>query len=181
MIASSAMRMVLYIQTYHLTFLRILVLWGLLLLIVLFAGVIANLYQKNFSLFRYSVVVVTVCYLALSFAHPDYWIAKVNVEGSKETRSEFFKGDAYDDYYFLTTLSTDAAPVLLEWVESEGYDLNYYNIHNDKVNSNEYEGIKGYLYLRRLDERVGDIGVRKFNVSRYMADYYVQSRVNEGK
>jgi len=35
MIASSAMRMILYIKTYHLTFLRILVLWGLLVLFVI--------------------------------------------------------------------------------------------------------------------------------------------------
>jgi hypothetical protein len=181
MIASSALRMIIYIQYYYLTFLRILVLWSLVVLFLIFAGVIAYIVKESFLVFRYSMIVVTCLYICLSFAHPDYSIAKVNVEGSKETRSEFFKGDAYDDYYFLTTLSTDAAPVLLEWVESEGYDLNYYNIHNDKVNANEYEGIKGYLYLRRLDERVGDIGVRKFNVSRYMADYYVQSRVNEGK
>jgi hypothetical protein len=181
MIASSALRMIIYIQYYYLTFLRILVLWSLVVLFLIFAGVIAYIVKDNFPLFRYSMVVVTCLYLCLSFAHPDYWIAKVNVEGSKETRSEFFQGDAYDDYYFLTTLSTDAAPVLLEWVEEEGYDLNYYNTYKEEPMSNEYEGIKGYLYLRRLDERVGDIGVRKFNVSRYMADYYVKLRLSEGK
>ena len=181
MIASSALRMIIYIQYYYLTFLRILVLWSLVVLFLIFAGVIAYIVKESFPLFRYSMIVVTCLYICLSFAHPDYWIAKVNVEGSKETRSEFFKGDAYDDYYFLTTLSTDAAPVLLEWVEEEGYDLNYYNTYKEEPVSNEYEGIKGYLYLRRLDERVGDIGVRKFNVSRYMADYYVKSRVSEGK
>lgn len=110
MIASSAMRMVLYIQTYHLTFLRILVLWGLLLLTVLFAGVIANLYQKNFSLFRYSVVVVTVCYLVLSFAHPDYWIAKYNVAQMNTA--------TFDEDY-LEDLCADAAPVLVDYFDME--------------------------------------------------------------
>ena len=43
----------------------------------------------------------------------------------------------------------------------------------------EREGIKGYLYLRNLYDSVEYIGVRDFNVSRYLADYYVQSRVNE--
>jgi len=38
MIASSAYRMILYISNYHLTFLRILVLWFLALLVVLMAG-----------------------------------------------------------------------------------------------------------------------------------------------
>ena len=114
MIASSAMRMVLYIKTYHLTFLRILVLWGLLVLTALFVGVILNLFQKNFSLFRYSVVVVTVCYLGLSFAHPDYWIAKYNVSHQN-------KVIAMDSGY-LRDLSADAAPVLVPYFEMEKAD-----------------------------------------------------------
>lgn len=109
MIASSAMRMVMYIRTYHLTFLRILVLWGLLVLTVLFIGIIIQLYQKQFSLFRYSVVVMTVCYLALSFAHPDYWIAKYNV-------AQQGKGISVDEYY-LRELSADAAPVLVPYFD----------------------------------------------------------------
>jgi len=111
MIASSAMRMVLYIRTYHLTFLRILVLWSLLVLSALFAGVIANLYQKKFSLFRYSMVVVTVCYLGLSFAHPDYWIAKYNV--AQEGRW------IPVDKHYLRELSADAAPVLVPYFRPE--------------------------------------------------------------
>ena len=111
MIASSTMRMVLYIRTYHLTFLRILVLWSLLVLAVLFAGVIINLYKKQFSLFRYSVVVVTVCYLGLSFAHPDYWIAKYNV-AQRETIILM-------DESYLHELSADAAPVLVPYFEME--------------------------------------------------------------
>ncbi len=107
MIASSAMRMVLYIKTYHLTFLRILVLWGLMVLAILFAGVITTLYNKQFSLFRYSVVVVTVCYLGLSFAHPDYWIAKYNVSHQNKVIAM--------DAGYLRDLSADAAPVLVPY------------------------------------------------------------------
>ena len=111
MIASSAMRMLLYIKTYHLTFLRILVLWGLLVLAVLFAGVITTLYKKEFSLFRYSVVVVTVCYLGLSFAHPDYWIAKYNVSHQNKLIAM--------DAGYLRDLSADAAPVLVPYFGME--------------------------------------------------------------
>ena len=52
MIASSGLRMVLYIQSYNLTFLRILVLWGLALLTLLFAGVMISIYRESFPLFR---------------------------------------------------------------------------------------------------------------------------------
>lgn len=79
MIASSALRMIMYIRYYYLTFLRILVLWGLALLAVLFVGVTINIFKESFPLFRYSVAVAAVLYLGLSFAHPDYIIAKVNV------------------------------------------------------------------------------------------------------
>jgi len=111
MIASSAMRMVLYIRMYHLTFLRIMVLWSLLVLTVLFIGITMQLYQKQFSLFRYSVVVVTVCYLGLSFSHPDYWIAKYNV--SHQNRLI-----AIDERY-LRDLCADAAPVLVPYFDME--------------------------------------------------------------
>lgn len=111
MIASSAMRMILYIKTYHLTFLRILVLWGLLVLAVLFAGVITTLYKNQFSLFRYSMVVVTVCYLALSFAHPDCWIAKYNVSHQNKVIAM--------DAGYLRNLSADAAPVLVPYFGME--------------------------------------------------------------
>ncbi len=111
MIASSTMRMVLYIKTYHLTFLRILVLWSLLVLTVLFVGVIINLYRQKFSLFRYSMVVVTICYLGLSFAHPDYWIARFNVAQAETVITP--------DEAYLRNLSADAAPVLVPYFDMD--------------------------------------------------------------
>lgn len=148
MLASSAMRMIIYIQYYYLTFLRILVLWSLVVLFIIFTGVIIYIYKEDFPLFRYSMVVVTVLYLGLSFSHPDYWIAKVNVAGSEENRSEFFLGSTYYDYNFLSKLSADAAPVLLEWEE-------------------EYYSEK---YAERLEDRIEDITIRNFNVSRFVAE-----------
>lgn len=175
MIASSAMRMIIYIQYYYLTFRRILVLWSLVTLFLIFAGVIVYIVKEGFPLFRYSMVVVTCLYLCLSFAHPDYWIAKVNLEGSKETRSEFFKGEAYDDISFLTRLSADAAPVMVDWLVEEGYDLKYYYV--DEYSKDEFYA---YRYLRRLNHIVGDINTRNFNVSRFMADHCVTQNVTNG-
>ena len=148
MLISSAMRMIIYIQYYYLTFLRILVLWSLLVLFIIFAGVIVYIYKEDFPLFRYSMVAVTVLYLVLSFGHPDYWIAKVNLAGSEESRSEFFLGSAYSDDYFLSNLSADAAPALAEW----GHP--HYRAR----------------YAEHLEERIGDIGIRNFNVSRVVAE-----------
>lgn len=183
MIASSAMRMMIYIQYYYLTFLRIFVLWSLLVLFLIFCGVIAYIVKESFPLFRYSMIVVTCLYIALSFSHPDYWIAKVNLDSTKETRSEFFKGDVYEDYYLLGTLSADAAPVLIDWIAEEGYSFKYYNLEFDRYPIGFEEGdheYEAYRYLGDLKYSCTDIGIRNFNVSRYIANSMVVENIAEG-
>ena len=147
MIASSAMRMIIYIRYYYMTFLRIFVLWALVVLFFLFVGVIISIYREGFRLFRYSVAVVTVLYLALAFSRPDYIVAKINVANAvqasvdaaevKELQEDleygedffsgpFFLGAYYTDYEYLSNLSADAAPVLIPYLAELGYDLRMY-------------------------------------------------------
>lgn len=169
MIASSAMRMIIYIQYYYLTFLRILVLWTLVVLALIFAGVVIYILNEKFPLFRYSMVVVTGLYLCLSFSHPDYLIAKVNLAGMEEDRSDFFKGEAYDDYYFLSRLNADAAPLMLEWIEE----------HDNALDGETQLYAK--RYVENLNQRVGTVGVRNFNVSRYLAQLELKAQTTEEK
>ncbi len=119
MIASSAFRMCLYIQHYNLTFLRLFVLWMLAVIGILLTGILVQIYVNKFALFRYTIVVVTVCVFALGVAHPDYWIAKYDVVHLNSTATE--NGI---DHNYLQTLSTDAAPVIAtqngEWAEEYG-------------------------------------------------------------
>ena len=180
MIASSALRMVLYIRFYYLTFLRILVLWALALLFVLFFGVIASIYRERFPLFKYSVAVVTVLYLVLSFSHPDLIIAYVNV------RSE------NNDYRYLSNLNADAAPVLIPYLKDLGYDFEVVPVpgaenlkehsaerlreqghFTEELRRNGYsksdkEGF-GYYYLLYLQQATENFGIRTYNISRHMA------------
>ena len=187
MIASSAMRMLIYIQYYYLTFLRIFVLWSLVVLFLLFVGVIVYIIKEDFPLFRYAMVVVTCLYIVFSFSHPDYWIAKVNLAGTKEVGSEFFKGEAYGDYRFIADLNADAAPVLLDWIEEEGYSYESYfsegltyaqytELLNDAADKTiaEKKDWCSYLYLRNLQERCEDMSFRKLNFSRWNADAKVR-------
>lgn len=150
MIFSSGFRMILYIQHYYLTFLRILVLWALVVIFLLLTGVLLHIYKPSFSLFRYGVMVVTVCYILLSFSKPDYWIAKCNLDNSGKVNA-FFDADAYQDYRYLGTLSTDAAPVILEYMGETGED-NW-----------------GDSFMERIKEETEDMGIREFNVSKYQA------------
>lgn len=180
MIASSAMRMMIYIRWYYLTFLRIFVLWSLAVLFLIFTGIIISILKESFPLFRYSMVVVTLCYLVLSFSHPDYWIAKVNLASTDlETRSEFFEGEPYEDYRFLSRLSADAAPVILDLM---GYDAVFYFYEEDLskmasdlgYRSNSRQGF-GYYYLDSLKEENENSSFRTFNISRYMAEQKIRA------
>lgn len=195
MTASSAFRMLLYIQYKYLTFLRIFVLWSLAVIALLFLGVLLSIWKKDFPLFRYSVVVVTGCYLLLSFGRPDYWIARVNTDNMREeTQYSFFQNTpVYDDLEFLAeNLGSDAAPVLmdsealaeyaswdkaeyLEWRENPDYWF-YSRPQVYEDYEEEAEQWKLYLeenwksiYMNRMDEGTKDMGIRSFNLSRYIA------------
>lgn len=177
MIASSAYRMVLNIRYYYLTFMRILVLWGLIILFFMFVGVIFYIWKESFPLFRYGVTIVSVLYIALAFSHPDYWIAKVNLSNAEgqvkgEFAQEFFLAENdYDDFYYIATLCADAAPVVYEFMDEVGYydfaeqEKLWYTDLRDYTADWEF----GHLYLKRMRNRTEDMNWRTYNISRHMA------------
>ena len=158
MMASSAWRMLLYIDAYRLTFLRILVLWALAVIAVVFVGIMCSIFRSDFPLFRYITAVVTVFYIVLAFAKPDYWIARYNMEYvnresgmelTAEQREEF-----YGDFLYLSELSADAVPVL---ASEENYEFLC-----GQTDSME-------RYFDRMEARAEKDGIRTFNLSRYLA------------
>lgn len=146
MIASSALRMCMYIQAYKLTFLRVFVLWFLSLLAILLAGILIVIYKRTFPLFRYMLLTVSICYIAFSFAHPDYWIAKYNLAHTVADDSQPSAN------IYLQRLSTDAAPII--------------------VNCNE-PWVENYKEFTLEDY---DDSLRKFNVSRWYANRVFKKR-----
>lgn len=145
MIASALYRMVLYINVYHMTFLRILVLWFLVLLTVIMIGVVYYIYHKDFWMNRHLFLVSLVFYLVFAFMKPDYMVASYNI-----THMETISVSDMND---LSYLSLDAVPVLSR-------------IREEQMNE-ETKGI-----LKKYYERVYSShkkGVRHFNLSRYEA------------
>lgn len=112
MIISSALRMFMYIERYNLTFLRIFVLWALTVIFLLMTGITIFIYKQNYPLFFYSVAIVTVFYIGLSFSHPDYWIARYNL--NLVHLAYLDKYDLEDNLRYLSRLSADAAPILFD-------------------------------------------------------------------
>ena len=128
MIASSVYRMLLYIDAYHLTFLRVFVLWALLVISLLMAGALAVIYRQDFPFVKYCVCTVTILYLIFSFARPDSFIASYNLKNSDATIEEG-ASDSFYDYAYLRQLSLDAAPVIFRNSAALGYEDSYWFIH----------------------------------------------------
>lgn len=148
MAASSAMRMIMYVQVYHLTFLRVLVLWALAVIAILLAGILLQIWKKGFPLFTYGMAAACVCYLALSFSHVDYFIARYNLAHMDGENS---------DYSYLMGLSTDAAPAIYGALVKTDAGT------NEQMLQEELDA-----YLVTLEESTED-SIRQFNVSRYYA------------
>ena len=135
MIASSAYRMILYIRVYYLTFLRVFVLWALAVIFLLMTGALIMICREAFPLVKYCLIIVTSFYLVFSFAHPDYWIARYNLdhaisaEDQQQSREDGTYGslEVFKDLYYLKRLSMDAAPVIFEKAAQLGYDDGKYN------------------------------------------------------
>ncbi|MCM1122250.1 MAG: DUF4173 domain-containing protein [Eubacterium sp.] len=183
MILSSALRMIMYINRYNLTFLRIFVLWSLAVIFLLMAGVTISIYMNSFPLFPYSMVIVTIFYIGLSFSHPDYWIARYNLDPAHmEYLDEY---DIRDSRKYLRKLSADAAPILLNadqnpylaevFVQSDadkptnGSD-NRRTIYQTDDISEEYQWI--HRYYENIEELSEDMHIRNFNFSIYTAQKY---------
>ena len=99
MIASSALRMLMYISAFDLTLLRVAVLWALVVLVFWIGGLLIKIYRPKFRLFDFGLVTVLVLFILLSYSRPEAMIAKYNL--SKDNC----------DQEYLANLSSDAATV----------------------------------------------------------------------
>ena len=186
MILSSTLRMIMYIEEYDLTFLRIFVLWALAVIFLLMTGVTIYIHFQRFPLFFYSVVITTVFYIGLSFAHPDYWIACYNLAAHSNYTSDY-----------VYTLSTDATPAILSASKNpnlmvdmqtlkeltameykylyEEYSEDKYTETIHQVNSTMKAAygdgywIALYHYYKDIYKQSKEMNIRNFNFSRFFA------------
>ena len=159
MVASSAYRMALYINSYGMTFLRFAVLWTLAVIVLFTAGILYDIYHENFELFRYLLVVATIGYLSFAMIHPDYWIAKYNIAALKN-------GEMTDTFYLQQNLSADAAPAIAALSQMEIKE----EICDVDVLRNRY--------FSRIQRENEDMNIRNWNLSRAVAEYYAQNRAD---
>ena len=111
LIATSVSKMVLYIQSFGMTRLRILTTAFMLVLAVLFAAVILRLFLRRVAYLKVAAVAATLVLLGLSFANVDRIIASYNVRAYQSGVLESV------DVRTLTELSDAAVPYLLELMD----------------------------------------------------------------
>lgn len=152
MIFASAYKMIMYIEVYNLTFLRIMVLWALLVIAVIMAAVIRYIHSDNFSLFKFGIIVTASLYLFIAFGKPDLIVAKYNLELGNQKNV---------DWYYLEHLSCDAMPAIVSYEislklggTSKDIEGEYKHTHRYKINA-EY--------------RYENMSWRTFNLSQFVA------------
>ncbi len=160
MIASSAFRMIMYIGAYHLTFLRVFVLWFLVVISLWLAYLLTSLIYEKLPVFNMCMVTVTVLYIAFAFANPDYQIARYDL-AFMQTGEEHVSSGRYEygesmSYYLTAEISMDAVPAF------EGnYDL-----------------LKSYgenMYVtKKTDEKFTLNTIRTFNFAKYRANKLIR-------
>ena len=180
MIASSALRMTMYIKAYDLTYMRILVFTALAVLAVVLAGVIVRIYTDRFPLVRYSMFVIVTVYIIVSFLRPAYLVARYNLENQDPKEV---------DFRYVTSLGADGAEEVYEFIVDNymmGQDDDYYEYDNyqydDYYNKyNNYKDIKGFSYDRMewyfngIRDTYKEKGaIRGFNFSRNKAEKYAK-------
>ena len=164
MIASAMYRMILYISVYHLTFLRVFVVWFLIMLTILMLGVVYYIYHNTYKIDKFFFRTVLFCYFILAFMRPDYMIAKYNISHLESIRSE-------DARYLLFNLSFDATPAIAK------IDLNKFDVEENIENGSD--SIDFYIneYYDHI-YRSYDGKLRSFNISRYFAYQTAKEHLN---
>lgn len=147
MLLSAHFRMSLYEEAYGFTYLRILTHTFMGYLFVLFAASLTKIWRQSIPLFKSFIVISIVSYTLLNYINVDQLIAKNNIE-------RYNKGNPIDISY-LTTLSYDAFPQLLEFMNTTP-DLKLVKQFEDGLN-----------YKKSVLERVTPW--QSFNISKYNA------------
>ncbi|SCY36804.1 protein of unknown function [Lachnospiraceae bacterium XBB2008] len=168
MIFSAAYRMVLYISVYRFTFLRLYVLWALLVITLMMIGTVIHIFCPGMPFVKYGVTVLISTWIVFSFMNPDYRIAQYNLT---HTNWAAYKSDAEsvddlpsDNEYVRLDLSADAASAVVRYSQSDlftkecltAYTYDYREDRDDRTEA-ERQSVRRFNYskwnVRRLLER----------------------------
>ena len=117
LIIISLRKMLLYIQMYGLTLLRVYTSWFMLLLALVFIFIMVKTWRPRFNAAMWTAIATVGMFLLLCFANPDMQIARYNVRAYAEGRLPTI------DVYMLQDLGDAAVPYLLQITQMEQVDV----------------------------------------------------------
>ena len=173
MIASSAVRLSMYIAEYDLTYLRINTIWALIVTSIVMLGVIISLFWRNMPLFRYIFLTVMVMFTLYAFVRPGAVISKYNI-------SQAHSGKEVDLEYVMD-IGSDGVPYLIDYFRTKDippemtmeeavskYSEDKYYWRDDTV---------GERFEKILEENDDKGYIRSFNFSRYRASKAIENYI----
>lgn len=163
MVASCAVRIRMYIDVYHMTVLRLLVIWALVIITIVMAGAIVYIYNDRFPLFRFCVAVSALWFISLGFSRPEYCVASYNLEKARTCDNV--------DYHYICSLGRDAAPAIYDAVINHSSEI--ISFSRAEAGGNSLEAWADRYFRNSPDteyEEAGISGIRNYNVAfcRYM-------------
>ena len=173
MIASSAVRLSMYIAEYDLTYLRINTIWALIVTSIVMLGVIISLFWRNMPLFRYIFLTVMVMFTLYAFVRPGAVISKYNISqahSGKEVDLEYVMDIGSDGVpYLIDYLRTKDIPPEMTMEEAVSkYSEDKYYWRDDTV---------GERFEKILEENDDKGYIRSFNFSRYRASKAIENYI----
>ena len=173
MIASSAVRLSMYIKEYALTYLRINTIWALIVTSIVMLGVIISLFWRNMPLFRYIFLTVMVMFTLYAFVRPGAVISKYNI-------SQAHNGKKVDIEYVMD-IGSDGVPYLIDYFRTK--DIPPEMTMEEAVS--KYSEDKYYWRDDTVEERFEKIleenddkgYIRSFNFSRYRASKAIENYI----
>ncbi|MBR6337299.1 MAG: DUF4173 domain-containing protein [Ruminococcus sp.] len=160
--ATAISKMVMYIENYGLTQLRVYTTWFMVLTAMIFVFIIIRQFKAGFPLVRAAAVAFTVMFSLLCFSRPDALIARYNMENCYDSIT-------FHDIVEMNDLSADAAAVITEPGYRELIDSKYdkSKAKSNAERKNEYsESETGSQYLiSRAENKLDRSPYNNFNLS----------------
>lgn len=150
MIASSALRMIMYVQAYDLSYLRLFVFWALIVIFMAMNGIVICTFKENFPLFKYLLVATTVLYVAFAYSNPTAIITRNNLERRYVNNGEY--NSKCDLGYLRAIYNSGAAKTICDVaIEHNDSELIKYFYSNKEVNNIDRNPLK--FNVAKLSEK----------------------------
>ena len=173
MIASSAVRLSMYIAEYDLTYLRINTIWALIVTSIVMLGVIISLFWRNMPLFRYIFMTVLVMFTLYAFIRPGAVITRYNISQAHDGKKV--------DLEYVMDIGNDGVPYLIDYFRTK--DITPEMVMEEvmsKYSEDTYywrDDTVGERLEKMLEENDDKGYIRSFNFSRYRASKTIEDYI----